>query len=324
MKFLLWILAVGLLGWPIAAFCSLLFGDYTVGTVVGLVIAGIGAWWLVFAIPAKRRAEKLYDEERAAKKHELAQAERAQRQIAQEAAQRAEKAQRAESARIAAIREITTNAERAADEFGLLPAVLDRASRWEAEAARLFDEKVYSPFWSAIENAFAEVGQFNRVLVSIQASAEKHVALTANCLAVNVSAEDLVAFPIQLHEARATEVSQQLIERLNRLVYEAHKIPEYSAIWEQRRTTAAVIEGFSNLDQAVSYMSSRLHASISNLTTRITEIGHETAIASGAVVEVLSAVNNDLALAGRPMYGAGAESVIKVQSAARRLEAHIS
>ena len=40
MKFLLWILAVGLLGWPIAAFCSLLFGDSTVGTVVGLVIAG--------------------------------------------------------------------------------------------------------------------------------------------------------------------------------------------------------------------------------------------------------------------------------------------
>jgi hypothetical protein len=192
----------------------------------------------------------------------------------------------------------------------------------EAEAARLFAEKVYSPFGSAIESAFAEVGQFNRVLVSIQASAERHAGLTTSFLSQYGRSNDIVPYPIQLHEARATEASQQVTHRLDNLVYEAHRIAEYSAIWEQRRTTAAVIEGFSNLEQAVSLMSSRLHSSIATLTNRVTEIGQENSIASAALVEVVSNVNDDLALAGRPLYGAGAASVNRVRAAALRLEAH--
>ena len=50
------------------------------------------------------------------------------------------------------------------------------------------------------------------------------------------------------------------------MVYQAQKLPTFAQIWEQRRTTAAVVAGFSNLETAVSRLGSSLSGSIRSLS----------------------------------------------------------
>ena len=73
------------------------------------------------------------------------------------------------------------------------------------------------------------------------------------------------AFPIHLAQIKTIGVGEKLASALGETVYKAQKDQHFSVIWEQRRTTAAVIMGFRNLDEAVGGMSKVLARSVRDL-----------------------------------------------------------
>jgi hypothetical protein len=80
--------------------------------------------------------------------------------------------------------------------------------------------------------------------------------------------------------SRVGEQHAELLAKLDAIVYEAQKLPTFATIWEQRRTTAAVIDGFRNLEDAVNSMGARVAASMVHLGTQLLQ---SSGAVSGAV-----------------------------------------
>jgi len=93
---------------------------------------------------------------------------------------------------------------------------------------------------------------------------------------------------------------RELTEKLDAVVYEAQKIPTFATIWEQRRTTTAVIEGFRNLEDAVDRMAKGLDSSLDGL-------GASLAASSDDVTRALRGLHEDSIAAAQGQLSATRE-----------------
>ena len=79
-------------------------------------------------------------------------------------------------------------------------------------------------------------------------------------------------FPIKMDVERVATQHREVVEKLDGVVYEAHKDATFSIIWEQHRTTAAVVAGFRSLEDAIGRMSSRLNFARASLGSTLADL----------------------------------------------------
>lgn len=228
-------------------------------TISGALVCGGAAFIVAMVYGAFKRGEE---------SEKAAAAERKQRDLAA-----SREIERQRSAREAARRGALHAANQAVEEIEKLPAQLENARGWSSEADRFYSDGAFSPFWSAIENAYSNLGACHDSLGRIQDASTRHSAAVH---ALIMSAGDpgvLSDFPVHIDRGRIESILSAVTAELGQKAYEAQRNPVFAQIWEQRRTTAAVIAGFANLEQAIYGMQARLAQSIASLDATLKESG---------------------------------------------------
>lgn len=156
------------------------------------------------------------------------------------------------------------------DRFEMLPADLKIAYDWLLEARQHLGNNAYSPFWQAIENAYSSLGYFKMRIDHIEALARQYSNAVQKYRRVG-GVDQIPSFPVKMDMTNATRASESIASVANGVVYRAQCEAVFAQIWEQRRTTAAVVLGFANLEQAVAGMSNSVNSSLNLLTSTLSD-----------------------------------------------------
>ncbi|GAB3046606.1 hypothetical protein [Sediminivirga luteola] len=247
-----------LFGWTVAYFVVLDSAAPFWQVYLGLVGAVVALGMLLGASSAFRAG-------RSARRHER---------------ERKEQARRDELAR--AYDGASRAAADAIDTIESLQGWLATARGHAADAGAHFRNGAYSPFWSAIEGAYAALGGYHRAIQALQALPGAYAG-HAGEYRRGGGETPLPPFPSSVDTAVLGAAAGTLLRRLGSLVYEAQRDPVFAQIWEQRRTTAAVVAGFASLEHAVGRMGGAIAASVHDLAGTLE---HAESAVSAAVGEV--------------------------------------
>lgn len=161
------------------------------------------------------------------------------------------------------------------EQFEQLPSDLENAWAWAKEAKRHYANIAYSPFWHAIEQSYANLGIYNKRLADIQRLSRRYDSAKSEYREMSGPSK-LPAFPVTLDAVRSTQVAETTTGKIGDIVYEAQRDPVFAQIWEQRRTTAAVVAGFANLEAAVATMAGTISTSIGSLAQAVDGVAGQT------------------------------------------------
>lgn len=192
---------------------------------------------------------------------------------------------------------IVANAGAAVRDFGSLPPLLINSKESASRAVSCYKDGAFSPFWSAIEQAYSSLGDYRSAAVRIEEAAQKHSTLIATYIRAGGNPTSISEFPVRVDSSTVTTTLIAASEDLGRMVYEAQKHPTFAQIWEQRRTTAAVVAGFANLEHAVNGMRAAL-------TSAMYSLGESLNNSHSRVEFALSGMSSNLELASSQQAGA--------------------
>lgn len=167
--------------------------------------------------------------------------------------------------RLSSARSAVEQAQAAVTAFERLPGWLAEIDRQIQHARRYRADSAFSPFWGAIEQAYAGVAGYRECLGLIELATRQHADAIRVLVGSGVDPTGIAAFPVQLSQDEAREAIDRRMQALDAIVYDAHRQADFANIYEHRRNTAAVINGFKSLDDAVSRMGSAVSGSISSL-----------------------------------------------------------
>lgn len=162
-------------------------------------------------------------------------------------------------------------ASRAVDAFRSMPPALDAARVQIQTARRCWADGAYSPFWSAIEDGYRSTSEYRDAADRIESEAKVHANHVQMFADAGGDPRDIAEFPVRLEAETVTRAAASPLDSLRHLTYQAQKDPVFAQIWEQRRTTAAVISGFANLEQAVTRMGAAIQLSVARMSESLTE-----------------------------------------------------
>lgn len=177
--------------------------------------------------------------------------------------------------------DLVSSCQAAQRQFQELPAWLTAAADEVMEARKHKLAGAYSPFWAAVERASVSLGQYNATIHALATNAAAYPTKVSAYRAIDAQGQ-VPAFPVTLDAASAANAGEPVAAALHAMAYDAQRDPVYSQIWEQRRTTAAVVAGFASLETAIDRMahavesSSRLLASHTRDLTAAVQVSSHT------------------------------------------------
>jgi hypothetical protein len=317
-----WFFAIVIFGGPPFALLGLSFG-YSVtsqpsafGAIFCLALLIVPSWYFLIRLPVSRERARNWETDIRQRKALLA----AQQRAAEEkrlAPQR--EAKQLEERRGSLLRAAQMNSDGGVVSFKLLAALLNSVQSQYAAAQYHFKERAVSPFWFCIEYAYAELARYHAALHQLQDAGAAHLRMLKDFQTAGGSAADFPIFPVDLDSARATSSAASASERLGALVYDAQKLDRFDTIWEQRRTTAALIAGFGRIETTIATMSGSLASGFSALTESVRSLDASQVRTQGAVIDAIAASNDAASLSGRPMLGAVSGAQAEVRAAAAEL-----
>jgi hypothetical protein len=110
------------------------------------------------------------------------------------------------------------------------------------EAEQLFDERAFDPFWQHIEAICCGVKKYNEEIDKLKENITKYDSLTVNQGGDDSDLIDAIESIPSLKKP---------IERVNNLLYEAHRDFEFATIYEQRKTQSYIYESFTDLKRSI-------------------------------------------------------------------------
>lgn len=143
-----------------------------------------------------------------------------------------------------------------------------------------FADSKYSPFWESIENTYSCLASFQTDMRRISACADQYIELVNEIdLAPVQKSGRSISFE-RFPEGMALEGLDQDVQRVEQAaqatVDEAHSDFQFASIYEQRRTTTAVIEGFGSLAAAIQGMSASITSTIEETARRTSQLSSRT------------------------------------------------
>jgi len=209
----------------------------------------------------------------------------------------------------------------AVEAFGSLPGWLAQARQGGVDAQQHYRNGAYSPFWASIEGAYAALGEYNRTLSRLGVLSGDYVHAIGRYRSFG-GTEALAPFPVEIDTSEAARAATSQIRRLAPVVYDAQCHPVFAQIWEQRRTTAAVIEGFANLEQAVSRMGGAISASVGALASSLKQAERGITAAVAGVDASTRAVNASVVASSEQDKRLQRELRLKIGDIERQLAAY--
>lgn len=217
----------------------------------GLVVPVMGLWG------ATHRRKQAKQSRAAASQAAAQELERRAAENAQRAAQRAQ----AELARVQGLPSQVVSSYEAASQHA------QEASRALNAAQKHRNAGAFTPFWEEIERGIIALNGYRLSLKragELSTDYDRSVRLLAPDMAVSVA-----QLPQELNAPAAHVAGSRLAQTFEGLVYDAQSDYHFAAIFEQRRTTAAVVDGFNSLTDAVSRMERSISDSVGTLTEAV-------------------------------------------------------
>lgn len=164
---------------------------------------------------------------------------------------------------------------------------LGQAHAWYLQAQEHFKKSAYSPFWEAIESAYQALAFCQSEMESVAERADEYATALAK---IDVEALQLGEVAIQISPLPA-KISKELAslepsklaslteERLRDQVYEAQRDYSFASIYEQRKTTGAVVAGFGSLRAAIDGMSHSISQTMEHVNRSVMVSTTRTAVA---------------------------------------------
>ena len=109
------------------------------------------------------------------------------------------------------------------------------------EANNNYKDNAFSPFWDGVESIVIDLYYINSLLMKLEKNNKRYLTL------INNKVHD---FPPLLSSYSISDMSL-LNEKMLKLVRLGQTNFEFATIWEQRKTRDVLIEGFSDLNEAV-------------------------------------------------------------------------
>lgn len=239
---------------------------------------------LLWAIPGQwRRPAKKLAEANAAL--EVAMKAKNARE-AHESAEAAKQQQQIKDAVDAAPKKIVSSYERAA-------RAIVRADECATEADRHFARGAFTPFWEAVEGCAKSLNQHRKSLAEVSQGLAEWQRLAAS--ARDIGYRPAVVPPREMAEVATLNPGEKVAARVGALVDEAHTNRDFATIYEQRRTTQAVIDGFNGLNDAVTRLGGVIERSAAGVALAVDaslrEVARETRTGSGGGLSMDSYVS---------------------------------
>lgn len=199
-------------------------------------------------------------------------------------------AEKRRQSRDAKVAEIVSYSTSAAHEFSFMPTRLQDAAQQYARAKRTYLDGAFSPFWSTVEAAYSELAAYTASAKRIANLAERHASAVQQLVGAD---EEVATFSVVLNAEDVQSQHLEILSCLESIVYEAQKQPTFATIWEQRRTTAAVVQGFRNLEDAVNSMGYRVSSSLAEMESSLARSNSTIGSAVGAQAHTASVATTE-------------------------------
>jgi hypothetical protein len=147
--------------------------------------------------------------------------------------------------------------------YSRIPAKLLTAEESLDRAEQEFAEVAFSPFWEAIEATLHKLAEVEGGIERLAQLADSHADTASYC---DASPE---AFPIDVKAVSRLDAIGRTEQRMRSVVRAAQKDFQFATIFEQRRTTHVLIDGFRNLGHALDGLGDRLASSIDSLSEQV-------------------------------------------------------
>jgi hypothetical protein len=129
-----------------------------------------------------------------------------------------------------------------------------------------FRDGAFSPFWDSIERAMSTLGAVDSDVKLISSSSSRYRQLAASYEGRPPP------FPVDPESAQWLAAANETTGRLQRLVREAQRNFQFATIYEQRKTSAILIAGFTKLGDAIYGLGDSLGYQIENLCFSMSEL----------------------------------------------------
>lgn len=276
----------------------------------------IGVVWFVVRFVRKQAAVSRAREEETERKRrrEATERERETERKRQDVIRRA--AERAQA--LAQVAELVYSAQEA---VARLPIILAKAEFALDRAEQELADNVPSSFWEAMETSAQLLGNFDATIRLIDAALSRHASLAPP---LKPNALDFSLGVSLLPDASRTA------GRMNNLYRQAQRKVDgnFAMIYEQRRNTASMIQGFKSLGEAFTNLGDRLEAALGSLGDqvdfRLTDIESALRDSAESIAEQQSALLRVAQEARQEASQADADQARFALEAASRAEQHAS
>ena len=157
-------------------------------------------------------------------------------------------------------------------------ADVDNADAWLVEAQRHYVARAFTPFWEACESAMVALAEHRQGVEMVRRAVSDHQEALKR---LATEAPELLSragiMPDGVIEAENIAAGSHVADRVLQIVYSAQSDFQFASIFEQRRTTAAVVDGFRNMSEAFAGMSRVIGSSYAELSSAVRSLDTETA-----------------------------------------------
>jgi hypothetical protein len=160
-------------------------------------------------------------------------------------------------------KEIIVLGENSVSLFESMPEHLKSAEEYLNQAEFEFSEGAFAPFWDAIEEATNTLGYFDEGINNIIYNSSRYGDLVLDYEGVAPK------FPLACESVKKLSVGTSTAKRMKHIVRIAQRNFQFATIYEQRKTNELLVEGFTNLAQALDKMTWKITDSIDNLASSV-------------------------------------------------------
>lgn len=137
-----------------------------------------------------------------------------------------------------------------------LRALLSQADTTLVHSDQLFKDRAFTPFWDSIEEVVDSLEKFNQRVGLINTSAKQYYELLEG------REHSFPPFPVKSDQIPNPDT---FVRRLSQVIAVAHRDFQFASIYEQRKTTSAVVAGFRSMQEAITRLGEDIVSSISSL-----------------------------------------------------------
>ena len=134
--------------------------------------------------------------------------------------------------------------------------LLQDTSSFLNQSDKFFNERAFTPFWDSVEEVMKSLRNFNERVHLVHGRARKYYELLEG------REHTFPAFPVNSNQIPSPE---PLIQRLQEVIARAHRDFQFASIYEQRKTTSAIVAGFRSMQEAITKLREDIVSSISCL-----------------------------------------------------------